>query len=69
MALNGLYERQKQVIDHTWYLVIGLQNIINTDKYNDCIPFIQQMLVKEFNIEENLKNKISRKAFTKFIIS
>lgn len=57
----------KWIIDHIWYLSVGLHNSIDTSRYKDCIPFIQQMLIREFSIEESLKDKFSRKVFTKFM--
>jgi len=66
-AQEGEYVDSKWIIDHIWYLSVGLQNSIDINRYKYCISFIQQKLVCEFNIEENLKEKFSRKVFTKFI--
>lgn len=55
-------------IKHVWYLCVGISNGINTKKYRDCIPFVQQSLIKKFNIEENIKEKVSRKIYTKFMV-
>jgi len=66
-AQDKEYVDSKWMIDHIWYLSTGLSNYIDTNKYKDCIPFIQELLVKEFNVEENLKDKFSRKVFTKFM--
>lgn len=56
-------------IDHIYYMCVGIKKKIKVNKYKDCIPFIQQELIKEFNIEENLKEKVSRKIYTKFMIN
>lgn len=54
-------------INHLWYLYVGIENEINAKTYNDCIPFIQQSLIRQFNIEENIKEKVSRKIYTRFL--
>jgi len=54
-------------INHVWYLCVGISNKIETKKYRDCIPFIQQSLIKKFSIEENIKEKVSRKVYTSFM--
>ena len=54
-------------INHVWYLCVGISNEIETKKYRDCIPFIQHSLIKKFNIEENIKEKASRKIYTSFM--
>ena len=54
-------------INHVWYLCIGISDEIETEKYRDCIPFLQQGLIKKFNIEENLKEKARRKIYTRLM--
>ena len=51
-------------INHIYYLTVGLSNRLKTDKYKDCISFVQQKLIDEFNIEETLKEKVNRKIYT-----
>ena len=58
---------QKVFINHVWYLCIGISDEIETEKYRDCIPFLQQGLIKKFNIEENLKEKARRKIYTRLM--
>lgn len=55
-------------INHIWYFCIGKLNNDSCEKYKDCIMFIQERLIKEFNIDENIKEKIGRKIYTKFMI-
>ena len=66
-ARDGDFVDTKWLIDHVWYLYMGMQDEINTEKYRDCILFIQDKLTKKFNIEENLKEKIDRKLYTMFM--
>lgn len=53
-------------IDHSWYLVVGVSEC-DHEKYNDCILFIQKKLIKEFNINEKVMDKIKRKIFISYI--
>ena len=54
-------------INHLWYLTVGLQEKIDVKKYNDCIPSIQNNLLKTFDIPESLKNKLSRKIIINYL--
>ena len=54
-------------INHLWYLPVGLQEKIDVKKYNDCIPSIQNNLLKTFDIPESLKNKLSRKIIINYL--
>lgn len=49
-------------INNIWYLTVSN---INTANYKDCILFIQNKLIKEFEIEEKPKTKVKRKIHTK----
>lgn len=51
-------------INHIHYLTVGRGNEMNTEKYKDCIMFIQDKLIKDFSIQENLKEKVNRKIYT-----
>ena len=53
------------LINHIWYLSVGISRIIDHLKYKDCIQFIQKTLIKKFNIDENIKEKVSRKIYTR----
>ena len=53
----------KWLINHIWYLSYCSNNIDFSD-YTDCIGYIQNRLVKEFDIQENLKQKVNRKVST-----
>lgn len=45
-----------------------MSNDVLLETYKDCIMFIQEKLIKEFNVEESTKDKIGRKIYTKFMI-
>lgn len=49
-------------INNIWYLTISN---VNTNNYKDCILFIQNKLIKEFEIKEKPKTKVKRKIRTK----
>ena len=58
----------KWFIDHVWYLKVGVSSTeCDTEKYSDCIPFIQETLMKKFNIQEKLSDKVKRKIFTGYM--
>ena len=67
-ALDGNIVNVEWFIEHIWYLCIGISNEIDKNKYKDCIPFIQSQLIKQFCIEEKIKEKISRKIYTRVLI-
>ena len=67
-ALDGNIVDVKWFIEHIWYLCVGITNDIDKNKYKDCIPFIQLQLIKQFSIEEKLKEKIVRKIYTRILI-
>ena len=48
-------------INHLWYLCIS--NDLPYEKYNDCIIFIQNKLLKELDIHETFSKKISRRIY------
>lgn len=52
-------------IKYIWYLGAGLKE--RKQKYKDCIPFIQQKLLKEFSIKETVNEKVKRKVFTSYM--
>ena len=52
-------------INHVWYLCLGVAKKTNIKQYNDCIFFVQQKLIKEFNIKESRKEKVRRRIITK----
>ena len=52
-------------INHVWYLCLGVEKKTNVKQYNDCIFFVQQKLIKEFNIKESRKEKVRRRIITK----
>ncbi len=52
-------------IKYIWYLCAGTDN--TSQKYKDCISFIQQRLIKEFNIKETVKEKVKRKIYTSYM--
>ena len=54
-------------INYIWYFCVGVQSISDTKQYRDCILFLQQKLIKEFEIEENKKAKIKRKMVTRYM--
>lgn len=54
-------------INHVWYLCVGISNEIDIKTYRDCISFIQQILIKKFDIQENIKEKVRRKIYAKFM--
>lgn len=54
-------------IDHLWYITIGIQDKIDVKKYNDCIPSIQNKLLKTFDIPESLKHKLRRKIVINYL--
>jgi len=56
----------KWFIDKMWYLSVGISEC-DTEIYKDCIPFIQQTLMKKFNLQEKLSDKIKRKISTGFL--
>ena len=47
------------LINHIWYLSVGISRIIDPLMYKDCIQFIQKTLIKKFNIDENIKEKVN----------
>lgn len=52
-------------IKYVWYLCTETDN--TSQKYKDCISFIQQKLIKEFNIKETVKEKVKRKIYTSYM--
>lgn len=66
-AMDGNKVDINWAINHIYYLTVGLSNKLKTDKYKDSIIFIQDKLMKEFSIQETLKEKINRKIYTTFI--
>lgn len=67
-AVDGNIVDTNWFIQHVWYLCVGISNTVDIKEYNDCILFIQENLIKKFNIKESTKEKLSRKIYTKFLI-
>lgn len=55
-------------IYHIYYLASAGRFFTKYDRYEDCLPFLQQRLMKQFNIKEKVTDKMKRKTFTKAII-
>ena len=66
-ARDGSFVNNKWCINHLWYLCVGLRNNINYENYNDCIIFIQNKLIEKLNVQENLKEKVTRRIHTRFL--
>lgn len=64
-AMDGYNVDYRWAIDHVWYLGAGLDN--GAKEYNDCIPFIQDKLIKEFAIKEKITETVKRKIYTGFM--
>ena len=64
-ARDGYYVDINWCIKYIWYLCAGLKE--RKQKYKDCIPFIQQKLLKEFSIKETVNEKVKRKVFTSYM--
>ncbi len=58
----------KWFIDHVWYLCVGLSEENFSKKYKDCILLTQQVLMEQFKMEGGIKEKVSRKIYTRFMI-
>ena len=56
----------KWFIDKMWYLSIGIEGNINA--FRDTIPFIQDKLLKELEIDDKLTEKLNRKIYTMMLI-
>ena len=54
-------------VNHVWYLSYSFNDGESIPDYTDCIGFIQDRMVREFNIQENLKQKVNRK-FSTFLL-
>ena len=59
----------KHFIDHIFYLCVGMQDKELVQVYKECVPFIQQRLIRIFNIEESLKDVAARKLYTRVMIN
>ena len=60
-AIDGSLVDVSWAIDHIWYCSIGNIESLDAKKYNDCIPFVQDRLMKEFQIMESFTDKVKRK--------
>ena len=59
-AIDGNKVDLRWFIKYIWYLNVCINDEVCTEKYEDCILFIQEKLIKEFNINENIKEKIGK---------
>ena len=66
-ARDGNIVDVRWFIEHAWYLCVGISSEIDTNKYKDCILFIQSQLIKQFCIKEKTSERISRKIYTRFL--
>ena len=65
-ARDGSIVDNKWCVDHLWYLCVGIKDRVNHENYNECIIFIQNKLIEKLNVQENLKEKVSRKIYTRY---
>ncbi len=52
-------------IYHIYYLSIAGRFLTKYEQYKDCLPFLQQQLMKQFDIKEKITDKMKRKIFIK----
>lgn len=67
-ASEGYNVDLKWFIKYIWYLDASISIKPYSEKYKDCIMFLQQKLINEFSIEEKHKEKIKRKIYTRSMI-
>lgn len=66
--INGKKVDLYWCIYHIYYLSSAGRFLTKYDHYEDCLPFLQQQLIKQFAIKEKITDKMKRKSFTKAII-
>lgn len=65
-AKDGIKVDSRWCIDHMWYFCAGSRKFLGGSE--ECIPFIQDRLVKEFQVKERFNEEIKRKVFTNFMV-
>ncbi|MBR1413805.1 MAG: hypothetical protein IJ574_03960 [Bacilli bacterium] len=66
---DGFNVNLEWAVQHLYYLVVGLSNSnIDTERYSDCIVYIQDKLMNEFTIQETWKKKLARRFYTGFVV-
>lgn len=68
-AMAGSLVDEVWAIDHIWYCATADFKSLDSKKYGDCLPLVQEKLIKELQVEESFSDKVKRKINTKLLSS